>query len=140
MAAAMRGRGLSLQLGLFAGAGLAILAGASFNIQGYRGETALLAMFAGIFAWAAGVVWRRWHIAVSLGLAAIALTAVEVHFETAAFFGINTAGLLCLGLGGVISAVAYENVTEAMRLRLHEVEALNRQLQAQHRMFLGGTE
>jgi HD-GYP domain-containing protein (c-di-GMP phosphodiesterase class II) len=140
MSDAMKGRGLSLQLGLFAGAGLAILAGASFNIQGYRGETALLAMLAGTFAWSAGIVWRRWHIAVSLGLAAIALTAVEVHFQTAAFFGINTAGLLCLGLGGVLSQVAYEHVTEAMRQRLREMEALNNELQDQHRMFLAATE
>ena len=140
MAAAMRGRGLSLQLGLFAGAGLAILAGASFNIQGYRGETALLAMLAGFFAWGAGLLWRRWQIAISLGLAGIALTAVEVHFAPAAFFGINTAGLLCLGLGGVLSAVAYEEVTEEMRLRLHDLESLNQELQDQHRMFLAATE
>src|ERR1700738_4890516 len=111
----MRGRGLSLQLALFAGAGLAILAGASFNIQGYRGETALLAIFAGIAAWAAGLLYRQWKIAVSLGL-------------------------LFLALGGVLSSVAYERVTETMRTRVREVEALNEELQEQHRMFLAATE
>lgn len=136
----MRRRGLSLQLGLFAGAGLAILAGASFNIQGYTGQTALLAMLAGIMAWSAGLVYRRWHIAASLGLSALALTAVEVHFAPAVFFGINTAGLLCLGLGGVLSAVAYAFVTAQLRNRVAEMERLNRALQEQHRMFLAATE
>jgi HD-GYP domain-containing protein (c-di-GMP phosphodiesterase class II) len=136
----MRGRGLSLQLALFAGAGLAILAGASFNIQGYRGETALLAILAGVAAWTGGLVFRQVKIAVILGLIAIAFTAIEVHFAPLAFFAINTAGLLLLGLGGVLSTIAYERVTEAMRTRVREVEALNQELQEQHRMFLAATE
>ncbi len=136
----MRIRGLSLQLGLFAGAGLAILAGASFNIQGYTGQTALLAMLAGTMAWSAGIMYRRWHISLSLGLSALALTAVEVHFAPAVFFGINTAGLLLLGLGGVLSAVAYAFVTAQLRNRVTEMERLNRALQEQHRMFLAATE
>ncbi len=136
----MRGRGLSLQLALFAGAGLAILAGASFNIQGYRGETALLAILAGIAAWASGLLYRQWKIAVSLGLLAIAFTAVEVHFAPVAFFAVNTLGLLLVLLGGVLSAVAYELVTEQMRHRVREVEALNGRLEEQHRMFLAATE
>jgi GAF domain-containing protein len=136
----MRGRGLSLQLALFAGAGLAILAGASFNIQGYRGETALLAILAGVAAWTGGLLFRQWKVAVSLGLLAIAFTAIEVHFAPLAFFAINTAGLLLLGLGGVLSTIAYERVTEAMRTRVREVEALNEELQEQHRMFLAATE
>ena len=140
MASAMRGRGLSVQLGLFAGAGLAILAGASFNIQGYRGETATLAILAGIAAWSGGLIYRRWQIAVSLGLAALALAAVEVKFSAAAFFGVNSVGLLLLGLGGVLSAIAYARVTEELRQRLRDMEALNNELQDQHRMFLAATE
>ncbi|HEY8812231.1 MAG TPA: hypothetical protein VIO86_07035, partial [Candidatus Dormibacteraeota bacterium] len=136
----MRGRGLSLQLALFAGAGLAVLAGASFNIQGYRGETALLAILAGVAAWAGGLLFRQWKVAVSLGLLAIAFTAIEVHFAPLAFFGINTVGLLLLGLGGVLTTLGYERVTEAMRTRVREVEALNEELQEQHRMFLAATE
>ena len=136
----MRGRGLSLQLALFAGAGLAILAGASFNIQGYRGETALLAILAGIAAWAAGLLYQQWKISISLGLLAIAFTAIEVHFAPAAFFAINSVGLLLLVTGGVLSAMGYEVVTEEMRTRVREVEALNQELQDQHRMFLAATE
>ena len=136
----MRGRGLSLQLALFAGAGLAVLAGASFNIQGYRGETALLAILAGVAAWAGGLLFRQWKVAVSLGLLAIAFTAIEVHFAPLAFFAINTVGLLLLGLGGVLTTLGYERVTEAMRTRVREVEALNDELQEQHRMFLAATE
>jgi len=137
---AMRGRGLSLQLALFAGAGLAILAGASFNIQGYTGQTALIAMLAGLMACAAGFVYRQWKISVSLGLAALALTAVEVHFVPAVFFGINTAGLLLLALGGVVGIIAYDRVTEEIRRRLTETEAVNALLNEQHRMFLAATE
>jgi GAF domain-containing protein len=140
MGAAMRGRGLSLQLALFAGAGLAILAGASFNIQGYGGQTAFLAILAGTAAWTAGLLYRQWKIAVILGLIGVAFTAVEVHFARAEFFGINSAGLLCLLLGGVLSTVAYTRVTAQMRSRLEEVEKLNGELQDQHRMFLAATE
>jgi GAF domain-containing protein len=140
MCPAMRGRGLSLQLALFAGAGLAILAGASLNIQGYRGETALLAIFAGIAAWGAGLIYQRWKFAGLLGVLAIGLTVVEVRFAPAAFFAINTVGLLLVALGGVLSAIGYERVTESMRNRVHEVEALNAELQEQHRMFLAATE
>src|SRR5205085_11701214 len=78
--------------------------------------------------------------AVMLGLFALALTAVEVHFSAAAFFAINTVGLLCLVLGGVLSDVAYTRVSAQMRGRLGEMEALNAQLQDQHRMFLAATE
>jgi GAF domain-containing protein len=140
MGAAMRGRGLSLQLALFAGAGVAILAGASFNIQGYSGQTAMLAILAGAAAWTAGLLYRQWKIAVCLGLAAVAFTAVEVHFGKAEFFGVNLAGLLCLVLGGVLSTVAYGRVMADIRARIHQVEALNAELQDQHRMFLAATE
>lgn len=136
----MRGRGLSLQLGLFAGAGVAILAGASFNIQGYSGQTALLAILAGGAAWTAGLLHRRWKIAICLGLAALAFTGIEVHFGRIEFFGVNVAGLLCLLLGGVLSTVAYGRVMADSRARLREVETLNAQLQEQHRMFLAATE
>ena len=136
----MRGRGLSLQLALFAGAGLAILAGASLNIQGYTGQTALLAILAGTAAWTAGILYRQWQVAVCLGLLAIAFAAIEVHFAPAEFFGVNTAGLLLLGLGGVLSTLAYARVTAAMRERIHQVESLNVELQEQHRMFLAATE
>src|SRR5579859_1324609 len=140
MGAAMRGRGLSLQLALFAGAGVAILAGASFNIQGYSGQTALLAILAGAAAWTAGLLYRQWKIAVCLGLAAVAFTAVEVHFGKAEFFGVNLAGILCLVLGGVLSTVAYGRVMADIQARVHQVEALNAELQDQHRMFLAATE
>ena len=133
-------RGLSLQLALFAAAGLAILAGASFNIQGYTGERALIALLAGILAWAAGVLHRQWKIAVSLGLAALALTAAEAHFSGAQLFGENLAGLLCLILGGVISFVAYDRLTGELRQRLHDVQVMNRELEDQHRMFLAATD
>lgn len=133
-------RGLSLQLALFAAAGLAILAGASFNIQGYTGLRALVALLAGILAWAAGVLHRQWKIALILGLGAVALTAAEAHFSGVQLFGENLAGLICLILGGILSSVAYDNVTSEMRQRLHDVEVANRELEDQHRMFLAATE
>ena len=136
----MKGRRLSLQLALFAGAGLAILAGASFNIQGYGGQTAFLAILAGAAAWTAGLLYRQWKIAVCLVLAAVAFTAIEVHFGKLEFFGVNLAGILCLVLGGVLSTVAYTRVMADIQARIHQVEALNNELQDQHRMFLAATE
>lgn len=133
-------RGLSLQLALFASAGLVILAGASFNIQGYTGIRALIAMLAGILAWASGIVHRQWKIAVSLGLAAIALTGAEAHFTGAQLFGENLAGILSLIAGGVLSYVAYDRVTGQLRRHLQDVEIAKAELEEQHRMFLAATD
>ncbi|TMD08883.1 MAG: GAF domain-containing protein [Chloroflexi bacterium] len=135
----MLGSGLRLQLALFAGAGLAILAGASLNIQGYHGEQALIAVAAGILAWAGGVLSKRWKIAAGLAIGAIALTAVEVRFS-GSFFWINLAGILLLGLGGVVGAIGYEKLTDALRRRVTELQSLNEELEEQHRMFLAATE
>ena len=137
---AMRGSGARLQVALFAGAGLAILAGASFNIQGYKGETALLAMLAGILAWTAGVLYRQYRFAIALFVAALGITLIETKFSRQFLFGINSAGLLCLTLGGVLSSVAYSRVTQELRRRLTKLERLNAELEEQHRMFLAATE
>src|SRR5258708_14303119 len=102
MGAAMRGRALSLRLVLFAGAGLAILAGASFNIQGYKGETALLAILAGVAAWTAGLLYRQWKVAVSRALLAIAFTAIHVHFPPPRLFAITTCARLLPAPAGVL--------------------------------------
>ena len=136
----MRGSGARLQIALFAGAGLAILAGASFNIQGYKGETALLAMLAGILAWSAGILYSQYRIAIALFVAALAITLVETKFSRQFLLGINTAGLLCLTLGGVLGSIAYGKVTQELRRRLTKLERLNAELEEQHRMFLAATE
>ena len=136
----MRGSGARLQIALFAGAGLAILAGASFNIQGYKGETALLAMLAGILAWSAGVLYSQYRIAIALFVAALVITLVETRFSRQFLLGINTAGLLCLTLGGVLGSIAYGKVTHELRRRLTKLERLNAELEEQHRMFLAATE
>ena len=133
-------RPMSLQLALFAGAGLAILAGASFNIQGYVGQYALIAMLAGGLGWTAGVLWQQWKAATVLGLAAVAMTLAEGYVTNDAYFGINSAGLLCIGLGGVLSRVAYTNLAGELRGRMKDLERVNRELADQHRMFLAATE
>jgi len=130
-----------LQLALFCAAAIAILAGASFNIQGRSVEFALFAIVAALLAFAAGVFYRHWRLAAPMGAIAILITVFGSHFDfRSSSLWINVAGLLCLALGGLVGFIGYTDVTEEMRSRLREVELANAKLEEQHRIFLAATE
>ena len=128
-------------LALFSGAAISILAGASFNIQGRTGETALFGLIAALLAFGSGLGFRWWKYALPAGAAALiihlATYRLDLHNQ---FLRINLAGLLALVLGGVLSFIAYSRVTDDLRRRMQDLERLNRRLEEQHRVFLAATE
>jgi putative nucleotidyltransferase with HDIG domain len=130
-----------LQLALFCAAAIAILAGASFNIQGRSAELAPLAILAALLAFAAGVFYLHYRVAAAMAVAALLVTVLGAHFDLASSgLWINVAGLLCLVLGGVVGFIGYTDVTDETRSRLREVELAKAMLEEQHRIFLAATE
>lgn len=132
---------LTPALGLFSGAAIAILAGASFNIQGRPGQFAIPGMIAGLLAFGAGLAFRWWRYAAPAALAALAVHLASYRFDLHnEFLRINLAGLLALGLGGVLSTVAYSGVTFDLRRRMEDMKRLNQRLDELHRVFMAATE
>jgi len=130
-----------LQLAIFAGAAVSILAGASFNIQGHSGASGFISLFAGLLAFAAGLTYLRWKQALPLGLAGLVLSAAVNHFNFHdPVLGTNAAGVLMLVLAGLMGTMAYTDVTDEMRRRVSDLEHLNSRLEEQHRIFLAATE
>lgn len=147
--AAMRGVAarLPLPVALFSAAGVLILAGASFDVQGHTGRTGLLVMAGGLLAVVAGVVHRRWQIALICALASVIALVGALPIEQlrsnslgAQAALMNLVGVAALVLGGVVGQRGYALVTEEMRGRLGQLEHLNRKLEEQHRIFLAATE
>jgi GAF domain-containing protein len=132
--------GIPLQLALFTGAAVAILAGATFNQQGHSGATAAVALLSGTCALAAGIVHRNWRYALALAGAAVVLTLADDYFLKFKPLELNLAGCASLALAGVIGSVAYLSLTKQMRQRVTDLEKLNAKLQEQHRIFLAATE
>ena len=130
-----------IQLALFCVAAVAILAGASLNIQGRSAEFVLFAILAALLAFGAGVFYLDWRVAAGLVVAALVITIVGSHFNLrSSSLWINVAGLLCLVLGGVVGRIGYNDVSEETVSRLREVELAHAKLAEQHRIFLAATE
>ena len=110
-----------------------ILAGATLNVSGRTGQTALLAAVAGLLALLAGALFRMWKVAAPLGVAAVVVSVLTQ------FSFLDLAGLVLLGLGGVAGSLAYRNFTDAMRRQLDDTKHLNAQLEEKHRAFLAAT-
>ena len=146
--AAMRGLAarLNLQFIELTAAGVLILAGASFNIQGHTGRTGVLVMVGGMLAVAAGILHARWRWAVGLFIASIAVVVgplpLEIHAlrEAGPAIGLNILGLAALMLGGTLGSLAYRHVLHEKEMRLESLEDLNYKLEEQHRIFLAATE
>lgn len=66
---------VSPQLAMFAAAAVSILAGASFNIQGRAGQAGVMALLAGLLAFAAGLIHLRWRRSAPLFVTAVVVTA-----------------------------------------------------------------
>ncbi len=129
------------QLFLFTGAALALVGGASLNVQERSGQMLPLAMLAGVFAIAAGVIYRRWRFAAgfAVGAVLVELLIYRTHFGIRPF-GVNFGGLVMLGLGGLLGTSAYISLTAEIRRRLAEAEELNARVEEQRRAFLAATE
>ncbi|HEY8841257.1 MAG TPA: GAF domain-containing protein [Candidatus Dormibacteraeota bacterium] len=122
------------RIALSAATAILILAGATLNANGRVGQSALLAVIAGLLALLAGALNRNWKVAVPLGIGALAVTVITSQFSLP-----EIGGLVLLALGGFAGSLAYRSFTEAMRRQLDGMKKLNTQLEEKHRAFLAAT-
>src|SRR5215472_3853649 len=132
--AAMRGVAarFPLPVALFTAAGILILAGASFDVQGHTGRTGVLVMAGGMLAVLAGILYRRWQIAVICALASVIavvgalpieeLRAGHLLAQAGQYAVFNLLGVVALALGGVVGSLGYSLVTAEMRSRVTDLE------------------
>ena len=130
----------AVRIAFSAAAAVLILAGASFNVSGRAGALALLAGLAGLLALAAGALNARWRYSAPLGVAALAMTLISAQLNLKdRYFVLQLAGLLLLGVGGLVGSIAYRSFTDAMRRQLDDLQDLNAQLEDKHRAFMAAT-
>src|SRR5690242_5095323 len=99
---------MTLRMGLGAAAAVLVLAGASLNANGRETAALAVAAVSGILAVAAGICYRRWRYAVPLGALAVVLSLVIAQFNPLqGDLLLQLAGLVLLGIGGAVGAVAY---------------------------------
>jgi HD-GYP domain-containing protein (c-di-GMP phosphodiesterase class II) len=122
------------RIALSAATAVLILAGATLNANGRVGQSALLAIVAGLLALVAGALNRSWKVAVPLGIAALVLTIITTQFSLP-----EIGGLVLLALGGFAGSLAYRSFTDAMRRQIDDMKSLNTQLGEKHRAFLAAT-
>ena len=103
-----------------------VLVGASLNVTGRSGAAALYAIVAGLLALAAGALNRSWQGSVPLGGAAVILTLVSVQFNLQdPNLLLQVAGLLLLGLGGIVGSIAYRSLSDAIRRHVDDLQGLD---------------
>src|SRR5438132_2507164 len=128
------------RIALSAATAALILAGASLNVSSRTGESALLAVLAGLFAVAAGALNENWKLSVPAGVAAVAATLATVRFDDRDNqLPYEVGGLILLAIGGFVGRIAYNNFTDALHLQLDEMETLIAQLEEENRVFLAAT-
>jgi GAF domain-containing protein len=132
---------LSMPLALFAGAAIAILAGASLNIAGRTPESVLPALLVALLSFGAGIGFRWWKYALAVAIAGLVLNLWTYHFSLGSpALRISIAGELALVVGGMISFLAYTRVNGDIHRRMDDLERLNRRLEEQHRVFMAATD
>src|SRR5579859_3248122 len=130
----------AMQIGLSASAAFFILAGASLNVTGRGGQTALLATAGGLLILLAGAIHTQWKLAAPLVVAAIGFALLSAHLNLRnPQLPLDLVGLLFLLLGGFIGSMAFDSFHRELRVQLIELEELNRQLDDKHRAFLAAT-
>ena len=130
----------AVRIGFSAASLVLILAGASLTVSGRMGATALLAGVAGLLALAAGVLNTVWKAFVPLGIAALTVALLAAQFNVRdKQLPWELAGILVLGLGGVVGSIAYRSFADALRRQLDDIDRLNEQLVEKHRAFMAAT-
>jgi hypothetical protein len=130
----------AVRIGFSAATLVLVLAGAALSVSGRVGATALLAAIAGLLALAAGVLNTVWKASVPLGVASIAVALLAMQFNLHdAQLPWELAGILVLGLGGVVGSIAYRSFADALHRQLDDIDALNTQLEDKHRAFMAAT-
>src|ERR1700730_9470527 len=131
---------LAVRSGFSAATLVLVLAGASMNNSGRVGALALIAGIAGLLALAAGSLNTVWKASIPLGLAALigALFAAQFNLKDRQLPW-ELAGLLLLGLGGVVGSIAYRSFTDVLHRQSEDIGRLNGQLEEKHRAFMAAT-
>ena len=130
----------AVRIGFSAAALFLTLAGAALCVSGRVGAAALFAAIAGLLALAAGVFNRVWQGSVPLGVAALGMALLAAEFNLRDhLLPYELAGILLLGLGGVVGSIAYRSFTDALHRQLDDISALNGQLEEKHRAFMAAT-
>ena len=131
---------LAVRIGFSAATLVLILAGASLNNSGRVGALALLAGLAGLLALLAGVLNTVWRASIPLGLAALVVALIAAQFNLKdRQLPWELAGLLVLGLGGVVGSIAYRSFTDVLHRQSKDIDRLNGQLEEKHRAFMAAT-
>jgi len=133
-------RTFAIRAGWFAAAVAMIFVGSSLNIGGRTGWEAFGAVVAGGLALAAGLIYAHWRVAVPLAAASLVITLVIAQFNPMqSDVLVQLAGLITLGVAGVLGGVAYGTFTEAISRQAGELTGLNAQLAQKHQAFLAAT-
>ena len=131
---------LAVRIGFSAATLVLVLAGASLNISGRVGAIALIAGIAGLLALAAGILNTVWKASIPLGAAAIVVALIASQFNLKdRQLPWELAGLLVLGLGGVVGSIAYRSFTDVLHRQSEDIDRLNGQLEEKHRAFMAAT-
>src|SRR5215469_6682732 len=99
-----------------------------------------LGAVAGLAALAAGVAYRRWRVAAPVGAAAVIFTAVLAQFNPQqSDLLVQLGGIVLLGVGGVVGAMAYGHFVVELQRRADEVAGLSSRLDVKHHAFVAAT-
>src|SRR5216684_1751343 len=122
------GRGpFAIRLGWSVAAAVLIFAGSALNEGGHAGLEAAFAGVAGVLALAAGLIYANWRVALPLAAASLVLSLVIAQFNRMqSDILIELAGLITLGVGGVMGGIAYRSFTRVMRSEEHTSELQSR--------------
>ncbi|HUZ86520.1 MAG TPA: GAF domain-containing protein [Candidatus Baltobacterales bacterium] len=130
----------ALRIGFSAAAAALILVGAPLNAGGRVGWAAVLATAAGVLAFAAGVTYSRWRLAIPPAAVALVVSLVIAQFNAVpSDLLMQLGGLLLLGLAGVVGGIAYRSFTATLKRHLIEADVLRSQLEQKHRRFMAAT-
>ncbi|HVH64693.1 MAG TPA: hypothetical protein VM674_01560, partial [Candidatus Acidoferrum sp.] len=132
--------GFAVRIGLTIASALLLLVGASFNSGGRVGLPVALGGLTGMLALGAGVLYRKWRLAVPLAALALVMTLVVAQFNPLqGDLVMQLIGLGLLGLGGVVGALTYRHWGDTLRRERDQVATMNAILQRTHRAFLSAT-
>lgn len=132
---------LAVRVAFSVAAAVLILAGASLSQSGRSGAEVAVPALAGLMAVIAGATYTTWTIAAPLGVVAIVVALLSVHFDFSdARLPAGLGGLLLNALGGLTGVTAYRSFNDALDRDSATVAGLQARLEVKHRAFMAATQ